>query len=391
MKKVVFVSQSLRIGGAQRALVNQLNNIDFSNYEVSLFLYSIHGEYLDLLDKRIKVCSGNKLLHCIGKTKNESRYSPICFILRNTLSLIAKLVGSDMLFSIIFLFQRRIKGYDIAVSYLHNLNNNSLYFGYNKFVLTKIESKQKIAWIHSDFETAKLNTKLNMMEYSKFDYVVNVSHAMMKKFNEITQFNINKSKVIYNIIPFNKIQELSVNKTNEIEIGFITLITLCRLDSNKSIIELLNVAKRINEDRIEFRWYFVGDGPLFMKASEFIRKNNLDNQVRLLGSRENPYPLIAQSDLFISGSISESFGLSIVESLTIGTPVLALKYDAIDEIVNESNGKVVSDFNEMFDELSYLLNHKEKLSNLKKSTKVINDYNNQNKQAIEEIFRKGDH
>ena len=48
-KKILFIMPSMFIGGAERSLLGLLGSIDYSNYEVSLFLYRHEGEFLELI------------------------------------------------------------------------------------------------------------------------------------------------------------------------------------------------------------------------------------------------------------------------------------------------------------------------------------------------------
>ena len=56
-KKILFIMPSMFIGGAERSLLGLLGSIDYSNYEVSLFLYRHEGEFLELIPKEVQVLS----------------------------------------------------------------------------------------------------------------------------------------------------------------------------------------------------------------------------------------------------------------------------------------------------------------------------------------------
>ncbi|MDK2810422.1 MAG: hypothetical protein PWR27_1131 [Petroclostridium sp.] len=386
MKKIIFVAQSLRIGGAQRALLNQLNDLSNNNdYEVSLFLYSPSGEYLEMLNKDIKIIKSRLLLHSIGITYNESKKNIFTYIVRNTIASLAKLLGSDIIFNFIFRFSPKLKDYDAAVSYLHNIDNHSLYFGYNKFVLNNIKANKKIAWIHSDYEVANLNTEYNNEEYNNMDYVINVSKAMKKTFDKFKIISESKSRVMYNILPADEIRKNSLENISYLDVNTFNIITINRMDNNKSVLELCQVAKVLVENNQKFIWHFIGDGPLYNKCRQFITENDLERYVFLHGFLSNPYSILKDANLFVSGSKSETFGMSIAESLILNVPVIALKYPAIGELI-DNNGIVVNDFDEMSIKIGKMIDDKNYYNSIKLKTRPLIDYNLQNRREFENIL-----
>ena len=54
-KKLLFVMESLGIGGAEKSLVTLLSELDYSKYEVDLFLFNFCGEFKELLPKKVRV------------------------------------------------------------------------------------------------------------------------------------------------------------------------------------------------------------------------------------------------------------------------------------------------------------------------------------------------
>ena len=57
MKKILFIMPSLFIGGAERSLLSLLNMIDYSAYDVSLFLYRHEGEFLQYMPSKVNIIS----------------------------------------------------------------------------------------------------------------------------------------------------------------------------------------------------------------------------------------------------------------------------------------------------------------------------------------------
>jgi len=79
----------------------------------------------------------------------------------------------------------------------------------------------------------------------------------------------------------------------------------------------------------------VGDGPDRGIAQEEARVLGVADRVQFLGRIENVAPLLSSADLFLLPSASESFGLSALEALACGVPVVASDTGGIPEVVQD--------------------------------------------------------
>ena len=109
--------------------------------------------------------------------------------------------------------------------------------------------------------------------------------------------------------------------------------------------------------------------------------------VKLLGQKNNPYPYIKNANLFVSGSLSETFGLSILEALVLGTPSIAYRFDAINEVLDDTNGLVVDSFENLGYVIEKLINNNLIYRQLKRNTHVLVDYNKQNAEQFRKILK----
>jgi N-acetyl-alpha-D-glucosaminyl L-malate synthase BshA len=78
----------------------------------------------------------------------------------------------------------------------------------------------------------------------------------------------------------------------------------------------------------------VGDGPELPKAEHLARELGLREDVRMLGL-QRPEPILQASDLFLLPSRSESFGLSALEAMACGVPVLGYSSGGLPEVVED--------------------------------------------------------
>jgi glycosyltransferase involved in cell wall biosynthesis len=77
----------------------------------------------------------------------------------------------------------------------------------------------------------------------------------------------------------------------------------------------------------------VGDGPDRNAAEDEARALGVSQSVRSLGKIDDVAPLLAAADLYLLPSESESFGLSALEALASGVPVIATNVGGLPEVV----------------------------------------------------------
>lgn len=384
MKKIIFVAQSLKVGGVERALVEQVNELA-KEEDITLFLFSHTGAYITEIDEKVKVIYGNWILDCIGRTKKESAERLLTYIVRNGIALLVKMFGRELIYKILFLMYRKFSGYDVAISYVNDQGKHSLYSGCNQFVLSNVCAKRYVAWIHSDPRRLSLSEKSCISSYKKMDYVVNVSMAMKEEFDKLKVLPIEKSLCIYNRIDYDGIISKSKGPS-PFKNHNTTIVTVGRLEELKGTKDLLQIAKRLVEIKADFTWYFIGEGVLRTFCESYILENRLSEYVVLLGNKENPYPYISNADIFVSGSQTETFGISIVEALLLNTPVIALKYSAINEIIDSSNGVVCLSYDEIYESLIRCMTNDDEVKRNVVRTSLLEDYNIRNNSQIMPIL-----
>ena len=91
----------------------------------------------------------------------------------------------------------------------------------------------------------------------------------------------------------------------------------------------------------------VGDGPDRVDAEAEARALGIDKDVHFLGKIDVVAPLLAGADLFLLPSQSESFGLSALEALASGTPVIGSRAGGLVEVVNEGVTGVLCDIGDV--------------------------------------------
>lgn len=328
------------------------------------------------------------LFKYLSLTQKEAKEKGLFFyLIRSFFAIVVKIIGFPNLWKILKPFIHCIGQYDVAISYTQNLSLKSLYCGCPEFVIDKVKAHKKIAWIHADYQKAKIANEYNDSLYKHFDKVINVTERMKRKFDSLNVIPKEKSEFIYNRFNADQIQQKSRLYEVPYNQGLFNIVSVCRLEKEKGVDQLMMIAKCLHDKGLNFCWNFVGTGVLADWCKEFIEKSDLDNNVNLLGQKANPYPYIYNADLFVSGSLTETFGISILEALVLGVPTLAYRFEAIDEVLKDSNGLVADSFNDMQEEIEKLITDQSYYERLKARTHVLLDYNNLNSEQIEKILK----
>lgn len=387
MKKILFVCYSLKVGGIERALVEQVNDLAQHGEDVTLYLFSKNGPYLSEVDNNVKIIGNLFLFKYLSLTQKEAREKgTFAFLIRSIFAVIVKVIGFPRLWKMLRPFISTIGAYDIAIAYTQNLSLKSLYCGCPEFVLDKVKAQRKIAWLHADYQRAQLANEYNNALISRFDKVVNVTACMKRKFDTLHLIAKEKSDYVYNrfsakqIIQKAKLYDVSYND------NVLNIVSVCRLEKEKGVDQLFQLANHLSKKGLRFCWYFVGTGVLNDWCLDYITQNQLADKVKLVGQKSNPYPYVQAAHLFVSGSLSETFGISILEALVLGVPTIAYRYDAIDEVLNESNGYVADSFKDMQETIEKLISDKSFYEQLKDKSHILIDYNDQNAIQMKKIL-----
>lgn len=144
-------------------------------------------------------------------------------------------------------------------------------------------------------------------------------------------FNVLEPEFEYCKFPFPKKQ----NKTfNFISIG--------SLDKNKNHALLISSFSEAFKGE-NFKLSIGGTGPLLAELKNLVIKLGIDEQVEFLGhlNRDQVVQKLRNSDCLVLSSNHETFGVVLIEALSLGVPVISTRCGGAEDIVNETNGLLV--------------------------------------------------
>jgi N-acetyl-alpha-D-glucosaminyl L-malate synthase BshA len=112
------------------------------------------------------------------------------------------------------------------------------------------------------------------------------------------------------------------------------LMHVSNFRSVKRVRDVVRIFGRVQKE-IPSVLVMVGDGPDRPEAEDEARALDLTGSVHFLGKIDAVAPLLASADLFLLPSQSESFGLSALEALACGVPVIGSNAGGLPEVVRD--------------------------------------------------------
>ena len=365
--RILFCIENVRQGGISKALESLLPFIEQENFDVSIFCANQKdGPYADIF-KRYFHKKQNCLLYLLStyhkEHKSLKRFGLICA--KAMCKLLKKAFWLDVFRHVL---KKELKSvakedFDIVVAFSE---------GFMTQICSQIKAPKKIAWIHLDYERY-LEYKNNINEeeiYKNYDYIVIPSQHCSKSFLKIFPQYKNKVQVIPNLVNESKIKALStadkdLDSRFSIDNNF-RLISVGRICYEKRFFEIPAIAKELKGQEIQFKWYIIGSGSeneiSYLKQQ--ITLHQVEEQVILLGAKDNPYPYIRHSHVLAVTSLTETFCYAIAEAKTLNVPVITTDFGTAYEVVNPENG-IICDLNNFGKNIVKLYSDKEYYNRLR--------------------------
>ncbi len=108
-----------------------------------------------------------------------------------------------------------------------------------------------------------------------------------------------------------------------------------RLTAQKGQRHLIDVAKKLKQNGVDFTLFIAGTGELEEDLKQAIISNQLENEVKLLGFVENVDLFMNSLDVFLLSSLWEGFGYVAVEAMAKSKPVIAFDVTSNPEIIED--------------------------------------------------------
>lgn len=384
-KRILFVIDSLGVGGAEKSLVTLLNLLDYSRYEVDLQLFAYGGTFEQFLPKDVKVLPALDYTSFLALPLWKQILYPKMFYVRLLYSMKIRKPGllhadkACLYWKTIGSCIRQVgKDYDIAIAYAQGVPTF--------YIIDKIKAKKKLAWVNVDYKLEGITREYQRVFYEKVDTIVPVSDSACNVFATLVYPEFReKMRIMWDINDGRMIQHMSELPSNKPILKDVPVImTAGRLNKPQKGYDLALEAAKILRDRgVNFRWYAIGDGPYRGEMERFISDNQLQEHFILLGFTANPYSYMRQCDIYVQTSRHEGFGLTIAEARILNRPVVCTNFEACTmQMIDGKNGLITSfEPNDIADAIERLMNDKELYSDIQNYLKT------EKKGNVEEIER----
>ena len=212
-----------------------------------------------------------------------------------------------------------------------------------------------------------------------------------KQFKKLLKVKLNiNSKFIYNPISGNFKIKKNINKLNK----DLKILNIGRLTDQKDQIILLRALNLLKENNIKFTAKIIGSGYKFNELENYIKKNNLQKKVKLLGYRENAYKFMSKANLFILSSKYEGLPNVLIEAQQWNLPIISSNCPSgpSEILINGKLGELypVGDYNALYKKIKSFYDNRKKFiikSNLAKKYLIRFDIEKNCKKYHETIFK----
>lgn len=367
MIKILFLIHDLGQGGAEKVLVNLVNNMDQTKFDISVIALFGGGVNEQFLGSHI-------------------RYRTVFKKPFPANSHIMKVFTPKQLHS--FCVKEE---YDIEVAYLEGPSARII--SGCPYAKTKL-----VSWIHCTVHSEKevAESFRSILEskscYNRFHCMVYVSKTCKEAFQifcptkgeQIVLYNTNDSDAIRNSAK-GKIDESEFLQDNLVWCGMGKLIPVKAFD------RMLRIQERLVSGGRNVHLFILGDGPLKGELEKWCSEHGISSSVTFLGYQTNPYKYLAKCDLFVCSSHSEGFSTAATEALIVGVPVCSVEVSGMQEMLGENNEYgVITDNNEeaLYEAIQSLVDNPELLAHYKIKAKERGDDFTMSKtvKAVEDFF-----
>lgn len=375
--QIAIVSRQMIMGGVERALIAMLNQFNYDDVDVDLYVEKDGGELFAEIPEKVNVSclltvnSQNIINYPVAALrkllcKSQLKKEGISYLKQNKIS-------SEMLIPI-------RKKYDIAIAY-HAPNTVPMFY-----VIDKIQAKKKILWLHGNMESNDGDNPLAIEYHRKYDKVFAVSQSVYESFLKYHPDMKKQTEVFYNYVDLESIKhKVETGETYHDGFKGVRILTIGRLAEQKGLDLAIKVCKRLIGKGYSIRWYICGEGEGRNELEKMISENHLQEHFILLGNQDNPYRFLYDCDLYVQPSRCEGFCTTTNEARILCKPVITTDVSgAREQFVDGVTGWIVPiDIEEILKKVEWCIQYPEQLKEITNNLKMMKF---QTSEAIDKIF-----
>lgn len=328
-KKILFLIECMAVGGAEKILIDLVNNMDKEKYDVTVMKVYKNNIYNQSIELSKSFNSEIKMKYMCNNSNK---------ILYRVFNILLNRVNTNLIHKIFI-----GKKYDIEVAYYEGLPTKLVANSSNK-------KSTKIAWLHTDTKNRVINYSKEKIDeekklYLKYNKIIAVSKDVSKSFQSI--FDIKENVIVkHNPIDIEEIRNKSIETINVKRGNELTFITIGRIIPVKGYYRLINSLSKLKNEGFNFKLWMIGDGESREEIEKMVNDNNLKNNVKFMGFQSNPYKYLSKADVYVCSSLIEGYSTVALEAITCEKPIITTNCPGMKEIFNNNECGIICDNNE---------------------------------------------
>ncbi len=342
-KKVLFVLPYLYGGGAERALINFMNNLDRGNFLAEIIVIKEGGSLKPLIATDIRY-------HGLNCNNILASYP-------------------------LLLLKVKVLKADIIVTTMAHSNFLVMalkpFFPRTKFVIREAVVPSSILKKHS--KKAFFIKILYKFLYPMAHKVISPSEDIVDEFKDLIGLDTDKNHVVINNQVDMETISKALGKTSypaPSKVGTLKFVCAGRLHHQKGYDRLINALKNFTPEH-DWHLAILGAGEKRGSLETLVSENHLENNVHFLGHVDAPWPIIAASDCLLLPSRWEGMPNIVLEALACGTKVITMpEANGIKEIKRKCKKGVVLRAKDM-DDFLRLMAHVEPYDKVKAASSFL--------------------
>lgn len=386
-KKVIFVTKALWIGGIETALVNLLNHFNYEHYDVTLLVLraelnmadQIHPKCRLLVADREKIVSFkrsykfSKLFHLTEETDNPSKLHKAMMWTVPAIKYMENIMYIKYIRNLM-----KDESFDTAIIYSDVVA---------EIAIRAIKADKYLMFYHHG---AMRRVYHDEIAYKKCDKIIAVSKNQAEELKKFVPQYSDKIIVIHNLTDIEGIRAKAQFPTDEkFDSSKFNIVSVGRVSHEKGMDIAVRVCAMLVEHGFnDVIWWIIGDGPAMQEVRDTVTELHIEDHVKLVGMKSNPYPYIRQADLYVQPSRFEGYPMTLLESLVLGQPVVSTDNAGAREIIKNNITGILCPVavDRIVDAIERILTTNNVFSVLK--INVLNeDFKKQNLQYIELLER----
>ena len=339
-KKLIFITEALWIGGIETALVNLLNRLDYDRYDVTCLI---------LRDCQDIACRITPKCCLIVSDRQHPATFPDAYRYKRMYNLMEEPQHASRLrrgiWHILRLLLRAPEARRYAAYVKKQLNGehfDTAVIYSDRTAETAVRAVSADRFLMFYHHGAMRREYHDTYGYKKVDKIIAVSEKLAERLRLYRPQYRDKIIAVNNLIDAAGVREKSLESPEAVfSKNCFNIVSCGRLSPAKGMdIAIAACARLVQNGYTDIHWWIVGGGPEEASLRAQIHVLGMEGYVTLLGMQSNPYPYIAQADLYVQPSRFEGYCGTILEARLLAVPILATRNAAEEQIVNDETGSL---------------------------------------------------